>query len=90
MKTLVAFIAKLGESPNFIAWNAHMFAAAFIVSLFHGTALYFAAGVAVILAAGKEFWFDRLYEQMPPQTFQNDFTDFLGYVAGVILAIGVH
>jgi hypothetical protein len=41
-----------------------------------------------MLAAGlKEFWFDATYEQ-PHQSFEDNATDFLGYMAGLSLAAG--
>ncbi|MDE2098377.1 MAG: hypothetical protein KGL39_14075 [Patescibacteria group bacterium] len=86
--SIASFIAKTSENPNFIAWNAHMFFAAFVVRLFPSVIpRYISACVLILLAAGKEFVFDRLHEKTPPQNFWNDLEDFAGYCSGVILGL---
>jgi len=87
--SLSSFIAKTGENPKFIAFMAHCFFAAFIVSQFSGKRQYLAAALMLGAAGVKEFIFDRLYEKTPPQTFYDDLTDFIGYAAGVGLALVV-
>jgi hypothetical protein len=37
------------------------------------------------LAAIKEFWFDARYE-IPKQTFQDNFADWTGYIAGAAIS----
>lgn len=88
---LAAFIAELGENPNFIAFNAHCwfaYASVFTLASFGVDALPVCA--AVIVAAGiKEFWFDATQEKDPPQTFLDNLEDFAGYAGGALLAVAV-
>lgn len=82
------FIAKLGENPAFIAFNAHCwfaFSAVYVAGA-HGYDLE-AAALGFVLAAAKEFWFDATYETNPPQTFDDNIEDFAGYLAGIVLAL---
>lgn len=81
-------IGSIGESPNFIAWNAHMFFAAYTVSRFpKGLPRYIAAGVFGVVAFIKEFWFDLRYETSPPQKIKDSALDFAGHVSGIILGV---
>jgi len=82
-------IGSFGESPKTVAFFAHCFFAAFIVSQFSGKRQYLAAALMVGAAGVKEFVWDRLYEKTPPQTFYDDLTDFIGYAAGVGLVLVV-
>lgn len=78
-------VAKIGQNPTFIAFNAHCwFAYAIVYTLPWHAAL--ALGV-VAAAAVKEFWFDAHYETNPPQTAVDNLTDWLGYCFGVLLAM---
>lgn len=84
---IAARIGAIGESPNFVAWNAHMFAAAFVLTRFsYGYPRWIACGIGLILAATKEFYFDLHYEKKPPQMFRDSALDFAGYLAGVLIA----
>ena len=87
--TLSAKIARLGENPTFIAAMAHCwFAFAAVVCIAHylPTALVIPACLAI--ASVKEFWFDLKYETTPPQTFADSMIDFIGYAAGMAIAVG--
>jgi len=81
---LLSSIGKAGESQGFIAWNAHMFFAAFVVL---ACGRYAVAGACVffIASAIKEFWFDLRYETAPPQTLTDSAIDFAGYLSGLVL-----
>ncbi len=83
-----AWIAKTGESPDFIAFMAHSGVAAYLVNLFpYGVPRILAAIVALILAAIKEFWFDLHYEKTPTQTLADSALDFAGYVTGILIGV---
>ncbi|MHB8414009.1 MAG: hypothetical protein ACYDB1_01245 [Acidiferrobacteraceae bacterium] len=86
MNKVSTFVAALGENPNFVAFMAHGFAAAYISSRFpHGLPRLIASGAAVVVAAVKEFWFDLRYEKTPPQTFHDSLLDFIGYMTGLVV-----
>ncbi|MDE2022277.1 MAG: hypothetical protein KGI71_05205 [Patescibacteria group bacterium] len=83
-------IARLGQNEAFVAFMAHCwFAFAFVyvpVAKWHlSLGIFVLAGV--IGAGIKEFAFDARYETNPPQTFEDDLTDFTGYCVGILLAI---
>ena len=69
--------------PNFIAFNAHWGFAFFVMTQAHGS--WTMAVVGVLLAAGKEFWFDPRYEV--GQNFKDGLMDFAGYLTGIILGL---
>lgn len=85
-------IAKLGQSPVFVTAMAHAwFAYAVIATSAHfGLTLWVATPVALLLVAGKEYWFDLRYETKPPQTVIESTQDFVEYLAGIALAVSVY
>lgn len=89
MNGILSWIGRIGENQAFIAAVAHAGFAYFVVSLASGAHQYIAALVWLGLFGFKEFLFDRLYEQSPPQTFFDDLDDFAGYVIGIMLALTV-
>lgn len=76
-----SWVAKVGESPDFVAFMAHSGFAYFCVH--HGLPWW----LALILAAAKEFVFDIRYEKNPPQTYTDGALDFMGYAVGVGLGV---
>ncbi len=76
---IVSLIGIIGENPNFIAFMAHSFFAAFIFSLFPS---WTAVAVFYVIAAFKEFWYDIKYETNPSQTYADSALDFVGYLTG--------
>jgi hypothetical protein len=77
------------NSPVFLAAMAHIGWAALLVL---ATSVFASPGVCadvtlalVVYAALKEFWWDPSYE-LPKQTTKDNVGDFLGYVAGLLLA----
>lgn len=89
--SLAASIAKVGEDPNFIAFNAHCwFAYALVFTLAaYGVPTLPVCVVVIVVAGIKEFWFDATQEKDPPQTFADNLEDFAGYVGGALLAVVV-
>jgi hypothetical protein len=87
--SLSKIVAGLGQSPTFVAFQAHMWFA-FAVVYVPVSRWHWPLGLLIIggiLAAGfKEFSFDATQEKEPPQTFEDNLTDFTGYVAGIFLA----
>ncbi len=81
--SLSSVIAKIGTNPYFIAANAHAWFAYAIVSTFYSMPT---VCLALLAAWLKEFWFDAKYE-VPQQTFKDNLTDYLGYCAGIGLAV---
>lgn len=83
------FIARVGQSPNFIAFNAHWGFSFFLMAI--AAQLYLPIWVAAVpilfVAALKEFWFDMVYETA--QTWMDGWLDFAGYSFGVALAAWV-
>lgn len=77
---------KVITSVRFGMFNAHCFFAAFCVIV---VASIFSASVAVlaalVVAAGKEFWYDLKYEKYPPQTVMDSAVDFAEYCVGIAL-----
>jgi hypothetical protein len=78
------FIAKLGQSAQFVGGCAHFFFAGYVVFALHSYALTAAVAITTF-ASVKEFWFDAKYETDPPQTFVMNLEDFLTYAAGAWL-----
>jgi hypothetical protein len=91
MATIAAWIAKVGINPTFIAFNAHCWFAAFVVSqaLARGVHWYFVVPAAVVVSGVKEYAFDAKNE-VPKQTFWDNTQDFLGYMSGVLAGIVAH
>ncbi len=82
------WIGRVGPSPGFVAFNAHCWFAAFVVSTAiraGGPATPVAIG-AYLLAVGKEFWFDLRYEK-PRQTWEDSAGDLIGYTAGILIGV---
>jgi hypothetical protein len=92
--SLSSFIAKTGTNLTFVAFMAHAGVAYGVIYTLaqhlHGPRFGLAMVVAILAAAGKEFWFDATQEKDPPQTFEDNLGDFLGYMAGLSLAAGMH
>lgn len=79
------WIAKIGENPKFIAFMAHSGFACSVVLAFKGKWWIVVAGI--MLALIKEFYWDRKFEQTPPQTFLDSLDDFTGYMVGIGVAL---
>lgn len=84
-----AWIARTGQNPAFVAFNAHCWFAFAVVytAASAGHSSIVIAAIVTALAAVKEFTFDATQEHDPPQTFDDDLLDFAGYVTGATLAI---
>lgn len=89
---IAASIATVGESPLFVTAMAHAwFAYAVLATCVHfGLSLLVATPVALLLVAGKEFWFDLRYETTPKQTVWDSTQDAIEYAAGIALAVIVY
>ena len=87
--SLRSVFAKIATNPDFIAFNAHCFFAAFCVStaLLLGGSFLWVPIIATILAGIKEFYIDARYET-PIQSFMDNLDDFIGYMAGICLGWG--
>lgn len=85
MSWLTDKVAQIGTAPLFIAFNAHFWAAGFVVLASPPHAAVFAG--TLLAAALKEFYFDAKYETTPKQTTFDNVTDFLGYAAGAALGL---
>ena len=81
----MTWIAKLGQSIQFVAFFAHAGVAALVVE--HSTWPQTTAIGILVLAGIKEFWFDAKYETSPRQTFYDNLGDFAGYLAGAGLGL---
>lgn len=92
LKRISAFIARVGESPAFVAAMAHCwFAFSVIAIMAHvGISAWVTGPLCVAAAAGKEFYFDLRYEKTPPQTWQMSALDFVGYLTGIALAVLIY
>lgn len=82
-------ILSIGESPAFVAFNAHCWFAAVVVHLMlrFGMTTTVAVVAAVGLAAFKEFFIDLRYETSPRQTLADSEQDFYGYCAGIAAGV---
>lgn len=87
MNKVSSFIASTGQNIQFVAFFAHFFTAAYIVSRFHGDSRIALFGVIVVVAAIKEYVFDARDELNPPQTFLDNTEDFLGWSLGAALGL---
>jgi predicted MFS family arabinose efflux permease len=80
---------QISLSLNEVAQASHVAIGAAIVGLtsarFHGPSKYIAAGIVVVLAAVKEFWFDQNFEDAV--TRGSNFEDWSYYVAGSAAAL---
>lgn len=85
---ITAWIARIGESPDFVTAMAHAwFAYAVIATCAHfGLTIWVATPVALLLIAWKEYFWDLRYETAPKQTVWDSTQDALEYVAGLALA----
>ena len=92
--SLSSFIAKTGTNPTFVAFMAHAGVAYGVIYTLaqhlQGPRFGFALLAAILAAAGKEFWFDATQEKDPPQTFEDNLGDFIGYMVGLSLAAWFH
>ena len=85
--SLSSFVARIGSNVQFIAFNAHWgvtFAVmAFVLHAFPWINFDLLGALVLTAAAVKEFYFDAKYEL--DQTFINNFEDWMGYAAGVLI-----
>ena len=75
-----------GSLP-FVSFMAHLFCAYSIVYTFTPAHHWVSAAVCGVTFA-KEFLWDKHYEH-PGQSFDDDLSDWAGYLTGVILALGM-
>lgn len=81
------------NNVNYLAAMAHIGWAALIIvlaALFSNVSLVWCGWISLAFVACafvKEYWYDANYE-LPKQTFADNTTDFLAYVAGVALGWG--
>jgi hypothetical protein len=91
--SLKTFISAVGSNPGFIAWNAHWGFAFFVViaamHFRHPGWFWPVIGACVVLAAVKEFWFDKHFELSPAQGFGDNLIDFCAYMSGLGAAIAL-
>lgn len=85
LSTLSSWVSKIGQSIQFVAFWAHFGVAALIVE--HTPHHFLVASIVSALAAVKEFWYDANYETNPPQTFLDNFEDWLGWTLGAIVGL---
>lgn len=72
-------------TPAFITVNAHLWFAYAVMYTFFG----WPTGIALAVGCGvKEFYVDKHFEVA--QSFMDNLKDWLGYMAGLSLAIVVH
>jgi len=84
---VTAWIAKIGTNQSFIAFNAHWGVCYCAATQLHRWFSYWPiVGTILVLAAIKEYVFDRLYET-PHQTPLDNTEDWLGYAFGCLLAM---
>lgn len=87
-KKIADFIASIGQSIQFVAFFAHFFCAAYVISRFYDWDLRILLALLVTIGAAiKEFWFDANYEKNPPQTFKDNLEDWLGWTLGALLGV---
>lgn len=82
------FIAKIGQNIQFVAFFAHAGVASW-VELFGYKHKWIAAACIVVAGGVKEYGYDAREEKNPPQTFAMNTQDFLGFVAGVVVALWI-
>lgn len=87
MNKFAQWIASLGQNIQFVAFMAHSGFAATVLLIAKGN--LWVAGIGILLALAKEFWFDMKYETSPPQTIMDSVEDFAGYLAGIIFGVVV-
>ena len=80
---LTTKVAELGQNNQFVAAMAHIGWGFSLTSLFAASNVYIGAAALTVAAGVKEFYFDRLHEKTPPQTFMDDATDFATYLVGI-------
>ncbi|MGH8280691.1 MAG: hypothetical protein ACRERZ_00720 [Gammaproteobacteria bacterium] len=85
MSKIIAWLSQTGENPAFIAFNAHCWFACSVILATKGNP--WVAGIGIVVAGLKEFWFDMRYETTPPQTFGDSLEDFSGYMIGLVIAL---
>lgn len=85
MKKLSAWVAALGQNMQFVAFWAHFGVGALVVIVSGPRAALYVMLAVIGLGAVKEFVFDMLYEQKPPQTWADSFEDFFGWFLGAML-----
>jgi hypothetical protein len=77
------------NDPTFLAQSAHFFGAIAVLMtashIFGKEVALIIAGVFVVLALIKEFWYDLNYE-LPKQTVGDSALDFTFYMVGVVVA----
>jgi hypothetical protein len=84
-----AWIAKIGQSIQFVAFWAHLGVAGLLIVLINKLLSKRPAEILalVIIVAGgvKEYYFDATTEQNPPQTFWDNTEDFIGWCVGSLV-----
>lgn len=84
MSTVTSWIAKLGQSIQFVAFWAHFGIAALVAEHIYTRDPLYTLIIIVIAAAIKEYGFDAHYETDPPQTWRDNTEDFLGWSLGAL------
>jgi hypothetical protein len=91
--TIKSTITDVGSNPKFIAWNAHWgFSFFVVIAVMHfrqPSWFWPVIAACVVLAAIKEFWFDKHFELAPPQCFTDNRIDFCAYLSGLGAAIAL-
>jgi hypothetical protein len=82
---LIKLIAAWGQNIQFVAFWAHFGVAALVTEHSHHRLIV--AAIIIAGAAIKEFYFDAKYEKDPPQTFKDNFQDFIGWGAGALAGV---
>ncbi len=77
------WLARLGLNTQFVAFMAHCFTAAYLVSHSHGHR-WIGWTVILVWATIKEFWFDSKYEHQP---FWDNMEDWIGYMVGASIGL---
>ena len=81
-------IANIGQNIQFVAFWAHFGVAALVVE--HSPWPWATCALIVVVAGLKEFWFDATYEKNPPQTFLDNFEDWIGWGVGALAGALLH
>ena len=88
LRSLAKWVADTGQSIQFVAFWAHFGMAALVVEHLSRTLPGLTLTAVVVLGGLKEFIFDADEETMPPQTFMDNFQDWLGWTAGAFTGYG--
>lgn len=81
-----------GTNPQYLAQVGHALGgclAIVLAAFFWGMlTVWITLGIGIVLAAGKEFWYDLVYE-LPKQSFMDSLMDFGFYVLGATVGMGL-